>query len=321
MLLSDVASNYPFVKLSTYVWNLQYSIMWAQFQEPNVGGQNDREFWPKKYGVFHYLDWNVSDRFSIGFFEAVTWRAVDSLYGYRGFDLNYLVPLILFRPIEYSMGSPDKMKIGLNAKLKISDHISSYSQILIDEMVISEYLNERGFWANKYGFQAGVKAFDAFNTRGLFLQTEFNTASPYTYSHWEYMTNYGHYRQPLAHPLGANFYEYLLRGNYSINNVEISAQFNYALYGDDSTGVNYGQDIYKSYNTRLRDYGNYSTQGVKTHLAVADVRFAYLLNRLLNLRIELGILYRNKTSNISTDQSTWVTIGIRSSFRNIYYDF
>ncbi|MGD1046304.1 MAG: gliding motility protein RemB [Bacteroidota bacterium] len=321
MLLSDVAFNYPFLKLTGYVWDLQYSIMWAQFQEPKPSGLNGTEFWPKKYGVFHYLDWNLTKRFTIGFFEAVTWKAVDSTYGYRGFELNYLNPLIFFRPIEYSMGSPDKMKIAVNMKFKLSDNITSYSQILIDEMHISEYIHNRGFWANKNAFQLGIKVFDTFKIKDLCLLSEFNTASPYTYSHGDPLTNYGHYAQPLAHPLGANFYEGVIITNYRIGRFELRAQANIARYGEDSSGVNYGRDIYKSYDTRFRDYGNYTTQGVKTDLHIADLRISYVLNPLINLRLELGLIYRNMVSDISSEKSTWVTFGLRSSFRNLYYDF
>ncbi len=322
MLLSDVAFSYPFLKLTAYVWDLQYSIMWAQFQEPKPGAlPPDGAYWPKKYGVFHYLDWNVTDRLTMGFFEAVTWKQTDSVYGYRGFDLSYLNPLIFFRPIEYSMGSPDKMKIGFTAKFKLSDNTLAYSQLLIDEMVINEYLHFRGFWADKYAFQLGFKAFDVLGMKDLSALSEFNTASPYTYSHWDYMTNYGQYEQPLADPLGANFYEWVTIANYRIKRWELRAQLNVARYGADSANTNFGGDIYKSYNTRVRDYGNYTTQGVRTDLYIADVRVAYVLNPLINLRLELGINYRNQVSTLNPEKSTWVTLGIRSSFRNIYYDF
>ena len=321
MLLSDVAFNYPFLKLTAYVWDLQYSIMWAQFQEPSQKKLNDIEWWPKVYGVFHYLDWNVTNRISLGFFEAVMWKAVDSVYGYRGFDLNYLDPLIFFRPVEYSMGSPDKMKLGMNMKYKVSDQMSFYGQILIDEWVIGEYIRNRGFWANKNALQVGFKRFDIFNVRNLSLLSEFNTATPYTYSHRDPLTAYAHYEQPLADPLGANFYEWVTIASYQINRFEMRAQFNAAIYGADTTGVNFGQDIFKSYDTRYRNYGNYTTQGIKTDLFIADLRLAYVLNPLLNLRIELGVLYHSQISNLKSDKSTWITLGLRSSFRNLYYDF
>ena len=320
-LLSDVPFDYPFLKLTAYVWDLQYSIMWAEFQEPKAAVIASNEFWPKKYGVFHYLDWNVTHRLSLGFFEAVTWKAVDSTYGYRGFELSYLNPIIFFRPVEYSMASPDKMKIALTARYKLSDNVTTYGQALIDELVISEYFSNRGFWANKYALQLGVKGFDLLDTKNLSLLSEVNTASPYTYSHWDYMTNYGHYEQPLADPLGANFYEWVTIANYRHERFEFRAQLNVARYGADSGKVNYGEDIYKSYNTRYRNYGNYTTQGVKTDLYIADFRIAYVLNPLLNLRLELGVTYRDQVSALNPYKSTWVTLGLRSSFKNIYYDF
>ena len=320
MLLSDVSFNYPFLKLTAYVWDIQYSIMWAQFQEPTLK-VTDKKWWPKVYGVFHYLDWNVTNRLSLGFFEAVMWKAVDSVYGYRGFDLNYLDPLILFRPVEYSMGSPDKMKLGMNIKYKVSDQMSFYGQILIDEWTIGEYIKNRGYWANKNALQFGFKRFDIFNVRNLSLVSEFNTASPYTYSHRDPLTAYAQYEQPLADPLGANFYEWVTIASYQINRFEMRAQFNAAIYGADTASVNFGQDIFKSYDTRYRNYGNYTTQGIKTNLIIADLRLAYILNPLLNLRIELGVLYHSQSSNLSSDKSTWITLGLRSSFRNLYYDF
>ena len=199
--------------------------------------------------------------------------------------------------------------------------MSFYGQILIDEWTIGEYIKNRGYWANKHGLQFGLKKFELFGINNLSVLSELNTATPYTYSHWDPLTSYSHYEHPLADPLGANFYEWVTIANYQINRFEMHAQFNVAVYGADTTGVNFGQDIFKSYDTRFRDYGNYTTQGIKTNLFIADLRVAYVLNPLLNLRIELGILHHSLISDLKSDKSTWITLGIRSSFRNIYYDF
>jgi len=43
--------------------------MWASFNDPVDLDANGHD--RKKWGVFHYLDWNVSNRFSVGFFDAV----------------------------------------------------------------------------------------------------------------------------------------------------------------------------------------------------------------------------------------------------------
>jgi hypothetical protein len=320
MLLSDAAFIYPFLKLTADVWKLKYMCLWAEFQDITTNPGGDIQPWNKKSGVFHYLDINVTDRFSLGLFEAVIWLPQDSSI-VRGFEWNYLNPIIFIRPVEFSLNSPDNMLMGLNWRYLTSDRTTLYGQVLIDEMTVGEYIKNRGYWANKYAIQAGVKSFEPANIAGLFVQTEVNLASPYTYSHQEPMKNYGHYNQSLAHPFGANFYESVSIAQYSVDRFDVRAQFNYARYGDDSSKVSFGKDIYKSYTLRASNYGTYITEGVKNNLLYADLRVAYVLNPVTNLRFELGAVYRKLTSPLSTQQSMTVTFGLRSSFRNLYYDF
>ncbi len=320
MLLSDAAFNYPFLKLTADVWKLKYICLWAEFQDITVNRGGDIYPWDKKSGVFHYLDINLTDRFSLGFFEGIIWLPQDSSR-VRGFEWNYLNPIIFMRPVEFSLNSPDNVVMGLNWRYLTSDGTSLYGQVLIDEMTIGEYVKARGYWANKYGIQVGVKSFEPVNVKRLFVQTEVNLASPYTYSHLEPIKNYGHYNQSLAHPLGANFYESVSIAQYSFDRFDVRAQFNYARYGDDSSKVSFGKDIYKSYTARVSNYGTYITQGVKNDLLYADLRVAYVLNPLTNLRFELGAVYRKLTSVLSMQESMTVTFGLRSSFRNLYYDF
>ncbi|QEC54095.1 hypothetical protein [Anseongella ginsenosidimutans] len=105
MLLSDVGFNYPSLKVTTSLGPLRYMIMWAQFQDlqaPEVAFEQGHR---KKWGVIHYLDWNISNRVSLGLFESIMWQNADST-GKRGFDVKYLNPIIFFRPVEYSGGIP-----------------------------------------------------------------------------------------------------------------------------------------------------------------------------------------------------------------------
>ena len=67
---------------------------------------------------------------------------------------------------------------------------------------------------NKFGYQLGYKIFNTFSVDKLTLQTNNKIDRPYTYSHSNTYQNYAHYNQPLAHPLGANFSEYLFLINY-----------------------------------------------------------------------------------------------------------
>lgn len=320
MLLSDVVANYPFFKIVTTLGNVQYTNIWAQLQDltaPKLSYQNG---FRKKWAVFHYLDWNVSNRVSLGFFESIVWQDADE-YGKRGFDVSYLNPVIFYRTIEGYNGSPDNALIGFNGKYKFAKNLTLYGQFLLDEFTAKEFFGGRGYWANKYGVQAGIKGFDAFKIKNLNFLAEFNTARPYTYSEQTSLTNYGHYNQPLAHPYGANFREFLTIWNYNRNRWQLSLQGNIARYGLDTGTVNYGKDIFKSYNTRISKYGNSTGQGLGTSFTYLNPKISYLLNPKNNLRIELGCVYRHEKNDLADDKTTWITFGLRSSFRNIYQDF
>ena len=72
--------------------------MWASFTDPvdlDATGKNRG-----KGGVFHYLDWNVSNRFSVGFFDAVIWYNKDDFGHARPFDFSYVNPIIFLRPVK-----------------------------------------------------------------------------------------------------------------------------------------------------------------------------------------------------------------------------
>jgi hypothetical protein len=99
-------------------------------------------------------------------------------------------------------------------------------------------------------------------------------------------------------------------------------QINYARYGVDSANgsTNVGTDILASYNTRDKEYGNNMLQGIPASLLFIDFRVAYVFNPKTNLRLELGYIYRdNKIDGIS-NVSNIITFGLRSSFRNLYFD-
>ena len=204
----------------------------------------------------------------------------------------------------------------------MSNNAILYGQVLIDELTVGEYVANNGYWGNKYAVQVGAKSFDAFEIHHLFLQTELNVASPYTYSHLNPLKNYSHYNQSLTHPLGANFYEGIGIAEYSSGRFEYRLQANYALFGADSSQTSsVGKDIFRSYDLRVHDYGNYIGQGIRTTLLYLDARLSYVLNPLNNLRFEAVCSYRSLASTIESSRSLLFSVGLRGSFRNIYYDF
>jgi len=319
MLLSDVAAPYPFFKIIATLGNVKYMAMWSQFQDPLSPQFSYDNGFRKKWGAFHYLDWNVNNRLSLGFFDSIIWQDADAT-GKRGFDASYLNPIIFLRTVEGMNGSPDNALIGFTAKYKILNNLTIYGQAAADEFTAKEVFAGNGYWANKFAYQLGVKGFDAFKIAGLNYLAEFNTARPFTYSQRTSLLNYGHYAEALAHPMGANFREFLTIWNYQLNNWAFSAQANYANYGLDN-GQNVGKEINASYTSRASSYGYKTGDGLKTDFMYLDGRVSYILNPKYNLRLEVGGIYRQEKNSLSNDKTTMVTFGLRSSFRNIYQDF
>jgi hypothetical protein len=90
VLLSDYASPYPFFKVTATLGDVRYMAMWTYMNDPLSAkvDNNDR----KKFGVFHYLDWNVTNRLSVGFLMRLYGLQKMILGHKRGFDFTYINP-------------------------------------------------------------------------------------------------------------------------------------------------------------------------------------------------------------------------------------
>jgi hypothetical protein len=155
----------------------------------------------------------------------------------------------------------------------------------------------------------------------IFLQTEFNFARPYTYSHWSRKVNYGHMSQTLAHPLGANFFEWVNFARLNLNRFTLEARYSLAKFGADYDSLNYGQDIFKNYETMVSRYGNFIGQGLSTTLTYKSLTASYLFNPSSLFNIFATITDRHQITEAGDKHSLWFTFGIRNSLRNLYYDY
>lgn len=323
LLLSDNTAPYSFFRMRATLGSVQYQTIFAYMLDPGAEKlTTDRRLGDRgKWTAMHYIDWNATKRFSIGFFQAVTWADAEP-EGKRGFDFNYVHPFIFLRSVEGANStSPDKMRLGFNLKYEILDKTTLYSQFMFDEFTAKEIFAGRGYWANKWALQVGVRGSDLFKVKSLNYLAEFNTARPYTYSHFDRLSNYSSMNQPLAHPLGANFREVVSQLNYTYKRFDFSGELMYARYGLDPAGMNYGGDIFKTYDTRVSDYGNKIGQGIGTDLYYGEGKVSYVLNPKYNLRIEVGGILRKESNSVSKTNTGLFTIGLRSTFRNLYSDF
>lgn len=323
LLLSDNAFNYPYFKIETNVWNIKYVNMWAQLNHIGFTNAEDRNF-DQKFLAVHYLSWNATKRFNLSLYESISWVKAD-----KGFDWQYINPIIFLRPVEWQNGSADNVLVGASAKYKLTDNISLYGQVVIDDLNIQEWKKQDNYWGNKYGGQIGIKGFNLFDVYGLSAQLEYNIVRPFTYTHFDSINGHGHMNQPLAHPLGANFQEAIGIVRYRYHRHNVSAKVVWSEFGTDSANVNHGGDVFIDYNTNRVDplsdggmFGNKIGQGVSNKLNYLEVRYGYMVNPRAKLYLEVGIRDRTLSkANLADDQTRYYFLGLRTTLSNFYNDF
>lgn len=309
LLLSDFSSSYPFLKIQTKVWKLQYTNLFAELIadiDGNSGGTFGVGVFPKKFMTLHHLSINLTKNFNLGVFESIIFHRGDSTG--NAFELNYLNPIIFYTAVEQQSGSPDNALFGIDFKWNVKGGISLYGQAMLDELIVGELKAGNGWWGNKFAWQLGGKYIDAFNISQLDLQVEYNFARPFTYTHESIFTSYAHYRQPLAHPLGNNFKETILIGRYQpIQKLTLEGKLILAKSGTENpNGTNLGTNVLRSYNDRASDYGHTTGQGIATELKLVHISASYMFKH--NLFIDLSHTYRNLSSaDAALNQTTQYT--------------
>jgi hypothetical protein len=327
LLESDGASPYPYFKINTNFWKIKYTntYMWLKDVRPEVTLERT---YATKFMANHYLSWNVSNRLNLGFFESVIWTNTND----RGFDASFINPIVFYRSVEFaSSARTGNALLGLTYKYKWNDQINMYGQFLLDEFSLGDIKRGDNSWKNKYGYQLGVKYYNAFHIDNLLLQLEYNHVRPYVYSHSVPITNYGHNNQSIGHQWGGNFKEFIAIARYHKGRYFADAKITAGTRGLDFDTVdnrfNYGGNIYKDYDeNRPFDRDVKVAQGNKTSLFIADIQGGYLVNPATNLKFYGSYIYRSfdPTKNTATTfnvSTSWFTLGLRADVFNWYFDY
>ena len=314
LFLSDWGNSYLFAKINTKIWKLNYQNIFMELT-PQFKKNGD-SLLPRKYAAMHHLSMNVTKWLNIGLFEGV-------VFGRKNrFDFQYLNPIIFYRHIEGTLGSPDNALAGFDFKANVAHRLQFYGQFMLDEFILKQVKNNPTSWVNKFGIQAGVKYLDAFGAKNLDLQFESNRVRPFTYSHNDTVANYTHYNQPLAHPLGANFQEFIGIVNYQpAPKWHVYGRIIYYNQGLDSNGINFGGNIFKDYKTRSSNNGFEVAGGRKASVFNGFLQLSYELRENLNFDISLLQRTYQLAGVTAKNNTTLITAGIRLNMFKRNYDF
>ena len=314
LFLGDFSANSVFLKLNTRIWKFNYENLFMELI-PTGGRNHGNSLVSRKYFRMNYLSLNATKWLNVGLFDAVVFGRKDH------FDFQYLSPVLFLRPAESDIGSKDNALVGLNFKANIKKKVQLYGQVLLDEFILSELKKNRGFWANKYGYQLGIKYPDVFGIQNLDLQLENNRVRPFTYSHFDSVADYTHYNQPMAHPLGGGFQEDIAILKYQpTRHLYLQAKMIYYKQGLDSLGRNYGSNPMLSYNTRSRDYG----YNIGSGNLVKSLNTSFLISYELreNMFIDANVQHRTYNRQLEGNQSTSIfSLGFRWNMARREFDF
>ena len=307
LILSNFAAPFGFVRFNTRIGAFRYQNLYGSLNgfAPLLGDTS----LPKKYLAMHRGSLTFN-KFEIGFTE----MTIHSRPG-SGFDVDYLNPIIFYRSVEANLGSADNTLMALDAALNLKQ-FRFYGQFLLDEFKL-KYFKQGNWWANKFGWQIGsIYRFSNHLLKG-FVQAEINAVRPYTYSHYNALNSYTHYNQPLAHPLGANFREGVLRFFIiptSMQRLRISFTGMTAKQGTDpyyNSGLNYGNNPRRDNDTRVSNFDIRMLQGFPTRIVSYRFDVSYMLRH--NLHFDLGFQHRNYTGREPLN-SNWLSVGLRLNF-------
>lgn len=302
LFLSDFSNNNMFLKVQTHFGKFNYQNIFSELVAYRRSG-GDR-IYPRKYMRASYLNYRATKWLNLGLFEALT----------LGNRTSLSLPLI--NPIMYTNISNDindKALVGFDFKANVFKKFQLYGQLMVDKLKTEELKND--WWGNRFGYQAGVKYVDVFGVKNLDAQIETNVVRPFMYASTDSFSSYNHYNQPLAHPLGANFEEYIGILRYQpIKQLYLETKVLFYKQGLDSSifGVNqnYGSNIFSFVQTRPFDNGWKTTTGDLVKCTIFTFSASYELKE--NLFFDISYLSRNYDRMSTGKSSTSVfSAGIR----------
>jgi hypothetical protein len=311
LILSSSASALPFMKLETKIGKkITFTNLWSRTHSlQRMGNHFDLN---PKYVAVHTLEWKINKKWSVSAHEMVVWQARDSA-SHRELDLHYLNPFLFYRPAEFAQGSADNVLLGASWKYKQSEAFEIYGQVILDEFLASEIRNRNGWWGNKFGMQFGM-ALTPKKVEGLSLFAEWSFVRPFTYTHGSEIQAWEHMGQPLAHPLGANFYEWYTSASYQREKWNYTASIVWGAFGRDAQ-QNVGGNIFQSYVNPWSIYGNNILQGNRSTLFVVNAEAAYQMTPALQV---FGFArYRSEARRIDPFKEAWLMVGIRKGLRQV----
>ena len=312
LLLSDNASPAPYFSFTAQFLNdrVQYKNInsWMQSLTRLPATNSAEALYKRKGASFRTLSFIASQKLQLGLFEGVIHQNYIDSIGQVPLPISFYIPIIGVSTLLNGLDSKHNSLLGLNINYQLNQSFSIYSQLMLDN-------------SKKKGLQLGLKWFEFAKVKNSWVQLEFNSVEAYSYSSSTelILQSYSHSNQELAHPLGANFNEFIMLAHFekgrwlTTGKILFSSQNSY-------NNVGLGSNILIAENIPNTN-ATYSKK-----VSLSGLEISYLFNRKTNMQLFGSYYYRNESikntlsSIINNNFESFWHIGFRTTLLNFYHD-
>lgn len=297
-LISDYAPDYPYISGQYFLFDekllYKHVTAWMRNLTRIPAASTPEALFIPKSTSFNLLSYSPNDKISFSVFEGGVYQSFDMQNGNMNPDLTFFSPIIGTKLID--IDSVNNIIYGFNCSYNIFKNLKIYNQVAVKEK----------FLAN--GFQLGLRWINPFKLENSFLNMEWNTSPTSLYSMQEGQENqsYSHLGHELAHPMGAGFQEYLLRGQISFKLLYLRFNYNFTKMKDNYSA----NEVFEALNNQLFDIIS-----SKTRLFL-NTNIGIMLNKSTNMELSLGHLTRIKNNFVEN----YIFLSWRTNLKNDYFD-
>jgi len=300
--LSDRSFNYPYARIdiTSHKLKLKYTATYAVLMNlfstvDNITNRPDgtEALIQKKPFSYQYLSYQPSKYFSLGLFQGIVWKSSDEK-NKMNLSPYYFNPLIFSNLATFGFNSQPKIVAGLEGNVKFTKNSQLYFQTVTDG------IKDSTGKIQSYGMQAGIKLFNAFTLKNLFLQLEYNKFSGHLFQQNNFSGSnviYNHYEQGVSYGTGSadNGNELIGMAAYKYKRFMISTK---AIYSPSTSFENSG--------------------------TFAEGKLAFILQPKTNMNVSLTCVLKDihkKNPNSNYTKTQWIYFSFVTSLFNTYFDF
>lgn len=300
MLLSDVAFNYPYLRLqatsNNSKWQYTSTIAELNSLDRLPIGEVPESLFQRKGFAFRYLSWMPHPRFELGLFESTTYQRWNSS-GTQPYPAAFFTPVPLLSTALFGFSGVQNSALGLNAKVKVTDDIHLYGQFLLDDP-------QRG----SNGYQAGIFLGQT-GIPHLTVRLEYNAGTRGLMAHELPLQSLTHMNQSLAHPLGMNFSETVAIVQHNFKRFWSEWRGFYQQRTSGNAGnINAPIDVITAAPSEAQE------------VMISDLRLGYTVNPTSNMHAMIGWVWRDQNANQNHLITSYYYVAFRVLLFNRYYD-